>query len=104
MIIGLAIIFLALVVFGIVLAAQALRIGAELRFWREQMRTDREIAKARQEIRAEIRDRHQELRNEINAVRGEVRNEINAVRGEVRDVRIRSAAAAAVPVRRGLAS
>ena len=93
MIIGLAIIFLALVVFGIILAAQALRIGAELRFWREQLRTDREIAKARQEIRAEIRERHQELWNEINAVRG-----------EVREVRIGSAAAAAVPVRRGLAS
>lgn len=93
MIIGLAIIFLALVVFGIILAAQALRIGAEMRFWREQLRTDREIAKARQEIRAEMRERHQELRNEIKALRGEVQG-----------VRMGSAAAAAVPVRRGLAS
>ena len=97
MIIGLAIIFLALVVFGIILAAQALRIGAELRFWREQLRTDREIAKACREVRAEIMDRHHELRNEL-------RNEIKAVRGEVQGVRIGSAAAAVVPVRRGFAS
>ena len=81
MIIGLAIIFLALVAVCVDFAVRICRISAEVRDWRDEIRTDRQIAKAREEVRAEIRDMHHELRSEV-------RNEMNAVRGEMRGVRI----------------
>ena len=80
-IIGLAIIFLALIVVCVDFAVRICRISAEVRDWRDEIRTDRKIAKAREEVRAEIRDMHHELRSEF-------RNEINAVRGEMRGARI----------------